>query len=181
MITDLGNDLLSRKYWDHEDLASPHVSKLKGPTLLQDSVPFAKDLPADVVVHPDIFGHIDAHIENLITVGLLHNDWKRLRGATLLDLHMFGQPVDADEPMPREDLVAMSKLLSEGSLSKIKEVLSWIINTREFTISFPNKKCEEWTAQISDILKSNKSDPSNFESLIGRLNHAIFMIPIARH
>lgn len=83
-------------------------------------MPFAKALPVDVVVCPDSFGRIDAHVDDIITVGLLYNDWKRLGGNTILDLHMVGRPVDANEPTPRNDLVAMNKLLSEGFLSEMK-------------------------------------------------------------
>ena len=56
---------------------------------------------------------------------------------------MLGRPADANEPMPRDDLVAINKLLSEGSFSERKEVLGWIINTREFTTSLPDEKHKE--------------------------------------
>ena len=48
-------------------------------------------------------------------------------------------------------------------------------------MSLPENKRNKWTTQIVDILKSNKSNPSNFDSLIGRLNHVAFIIPIARN
>ena len=73
------NDLLSCDDCDHEDLSSPRVSKIRETTLLPDSTPFAKAIPADVIVHPDIFGHSNARVNDLITFGLLHDNWRRLR------------------------------------------------------------------------------------------------------
>ena len=47
----------------------------------------------------------------------------RLGGTDLLALHIFGRRADENEPIPSCDLVAMSKILNEGSLSEVKEVL----------------------------------------------------------
>ena len=159
-ITDLGNDLLSCNDWSPNESQSPHASELKKPTSIDTSTPFGQALPAAVVVNPDSWSRIDAHINGIINVGLLGGNWRGLGGAALLDLHIFGRPADDNEPIPRDDLVAMKKILSEDSLSEVKEVLGWIINTRDFTVSFPDKKFKEWSDQIIRILKANKSDPS---------------------
>ena len=70
-VTDLGNDLLSCSDWNESDMHSPLASKLKEPTILDDSIPLGLALPSDVVVPPDPWGRIDACVDDLITVGLL--------------------------------------------------------------------------------------------------------------
>ena len=114
-------------------------------------------------------------------MGLLNKHWRRLCGATLLAIYILVRPVSDQEPIPRDDLVAMNKLRSEGSLSEVKEVLGWSINTRSFTVSLSTKKPEQWGNQIRSILKANRDTPSFLESLIGRLNHAPFIIPMSSH
>ena len=54
------------------------MSKLKEPNLLPDYVPFAKALPNNAIVHPYVFVRIDACVEDLITVGLLNDNWRCL-------------------------------------------------------------------------------------------------------
>ena len=46
--------------------------------------------------------------------------WLRLGGADLLALYVFGWSENENEPITRDKLVAMNKLLREGSLSEIK-------------------------------------------------------------
>ena len=73
------NDLLSCDDCDHEDLSSPRVSKIRETTLLPDSATFTKAVPANVIAHPDVCGRIDVRVDDLITFGLLHDNWRRLR------------------------------------------------------------------------------------------------------
>ena len=78
--------------------------------------------------------------------------WKRLCGAALLALHIFGRPVYNYEPVPCNNLLLLNKLISEGSLSKVKVVLCWEIDTRRFIVSLPTNKFYDCTNQIKSIL-----------------------------
>ena len=180
-VTDLTNDLLTCADWDENTLFSPHVHKLSPPALLSDDIPFHQAKPADVKVHVSCEGRAGVFIDDIVTVGYLSAQWKRLCGAALLAIHIFGRPVDSAEPVPRDDLLSLNKLLSEGSPSEVQTVLGWNINTRTFCISLPSDKFSEWTAQINTILDLNFVLPKDLESLIGRLNHAAFVIPLSRH
>ena len=122
-MTDLGNDLLSCPDWDESAIFSPHVSKLKPPKFLPNNIPFGKALPPDVCVPPVPFGRIDDFIDDLVTVGYASEGWRRLCGAALLSLHALSRPVSNDEPIPRDDVLALNKLLSEGSAAEVQTVL----------------------------------------------------------
>ena len=180
-VTNLTNDLLTYADWDENILFSPHVRKLSPPTLLSDSIPFHNAKPADAKVHVSREGRADVFIDDIVTAGYNSARWKRLCGAALLAIYIFGRPVDSTEPVPRDDLLSLNKLLSEGSLLEVQTVLGWEINTRTLTISLPSDKYSEWTAQIKTILDFNSVSPKDLESLIGRLNHAAFVIPLSRH
>ena len=43
------------------------------------------------------------------------------------------------------------------------------------------KKCKELSDQIIGALEASKSDPSSLESMIGRTNHATFLMTMSRH
>ena len=126
-------------------------------------------------------GRADVFIDDIITIGYATKRWKRLCGAALLALHMFRRPAHNNEPVPRDDLLSLNKLIIEGSSSEVKTALGWDIDTRRFTVSLPDDKYAEWSQQINSILKSGKVAPKKLESLIGRLNHAAFVIPLCRH
>ena len=71
----------------------------------------------------------------------------------MLDLNVFGHPVDGKEPSPREDLAAMNELLREVSLSEFKEALGWVADTYWFTSLLLEKKYNDWTNQTLSIIK----------------------------
>ena len=45
-----------------------------------------------------------------------------------------------DEPISRDEIVAINKLLAEGTPSEINICLGWSINTRLFLIALPYDK-----------------------------------------
>ena len=78
-------------------------------------------------------------------------------------------------------MLSLSKLLVNGSLTEIKVFLGWLLNTRELKIYLSDDKYNSWTRQIETILLAKKSTHKELDSLIGRLNHAGFIIPLSRH
>ena len=179
--TDLANDLLSCEDWKEDEIFSLHVELIPPPELLSKDMPFGKARTADVVVPVSKYGKADDFIDDIISVGYFSKRWKRLAGASLLSLHILGRPVSKNEPLPRDDLVAMKKLQAEGRLSEKQTVLGWDIDTRRFTASLPDLKFVDWCSQIEDILNRKYTTKAELDSLIGRLNHAAMVIPLARH
>ena len=120
---DLYDDLLTCSDWDENELFSPHVHKLEPPSFLPDSAPLAPALPADVSMPTNGTGRADVFINDIITVGYANKRWKRLCGAALLALHMFRRPAHNNEPVPRDDLLSLNKLIAEGSSLEVKTAL----------------------------------------------------------
>ena len=137
--------------------------------------------PLDVKVPLSSRGKMDEFIDGIMTQGYYDKHWKRLVGVSLLALHMFGRPLNTDEPIPRDDLVAINKLLAEGTPMETQVALGWLINTRLFAIALPNDKHTEWAYQIKQILNSEWASFEDLDSLVGRLNHAAMVTPLTRH
>jgi hypothetical protein len=60
-------------------------------------------------------------------------------------------------------------------------ILSWIIDTRRLLIALPDNKFEAWSASIGELLQKDAVTHKEMETIIGCLNHAGFIIPMAHH
>ena len=96
-------------------------------------------------------------------------------------LHLLGRPLLPDEPLPREDVVSLKKMIAEGTPSEVLTILGWSIDTRRMLISLPPDKVKAWSTDIKKNISAQAVTKQDLESLIGRLNHIGFIIPLARH
>ena len=85
------------------------------------------------------------------------------------------------EPVFRREQLSLSKLLAEGTPKEIQIVLGWLINTRLLTMSLPNDKYLAWKKDIQKLIDHGDVTKEELESVIGRLNHASYVLPLARH
>ena len=53
-----------------------------------------------------------------MSLNYLDENWKRLVVAGLIAFHIFGRPVNDLEPVKREDILSLNKLMAEGMLSE---------------------------------------------------------------
>ena len=83
------------------------------------------------------------------------NNSKILKKAALLAIHAVARPKHKDEPIPREEMAALAKLIAEAGLEETKVILGWFLDFRRLLISLPSNKFTAWTKSISDILKRN--------------------------
>ena len=182
IITDLANDILSCPDWDPEKIHSPHKHHIQQPELQPEGTEFGQALQADVDVPPLSSGIVESSIDDLIPVTLhQHNNAERAANVVPLAMHIVGRPVSPSEPIPREELLCFRKLRGEGQLSEIKTVTGWGINTRRFIVFLPDDKTKSWRTAISSILKKGNTNHDEMESLVGRLNHCGYVIPLARN
>jgi hypothetical protein len=102
-----------------------------------------------------------------------------------LAIHIVGRPHDPNgqESFPRDDILAVPKFLAEAKPSEKKVILGWIVDTRKLSVALPQDKFKAWTGSVDDILHRHKSSipAKDLETLMGRLNHASYVIPYARH
>ena len=101
IIADLSNDILASTDWDLSRTNSPHRAKIPKPNILDDNIPFATALPADIAVTPIKHGKVGCYIDNLIPV-ILHSgdNAERAANAVPLAMHITGRPVHPNEPIP---------------------------------------------------------------------------------
>ena len=139
----------------------------------------ARPLFVDV---PFRFAAADGYIDDIITAVLGIRDWvDRARNIAPLAVYTLFRPVEESDPLPRSNTVSERKLCGEGTPSEIKIVLGWKVDTRLFRIFLPEEKATEWTKSIKCMIKRNTVTSDHLESLIGRLNHAAYIVPQGRY
>jgi hypothetical protein len=131
-----------------------------------------------------ITGRVDGFIHDLINVFL--DTLKNCRGqAHVVPLAMFvtSRPHagDTQEPILQRAILSMEKLATEGTPEEIQIVLGWLIDTRRLLVALPQDKFEAWLNSLDAIISTQNCPKEALESLEGQLNHASFVIPLARH
>ncbi len=133
-------------------------------------------------MYPDPRGKVDIYIDDGITVipDLADN---RLRGtnAMALAIHTMFRPTSPNEHIKRDNCLSLSKLTKEGTLAETATVLGWHINTRSLTISLMTDKFTAWISDLDVVLSNKKASHDELETLLGRLNHAASILPLARY
>jgi hypothetical protein len=81
----------------------------------------------------------------------------------------------------RDDVLSISKFLAEATPAEREIILGWILDTWRLQVALPNNKYIAWIHMIDKILQQERVTASEMESLLGRLNHAGFIIPMSRH
>ena len=109
-------------------------------------------------------------------------DRSRLEADVPLALHLVGRPATDEESFPRDDLLSDSKFIAEANASEQKIILGWVINTRAFTVSLPVDKHRVCTNDLRRIRNQpgRRARSKDLEAMIGRLNHAAFVVPNSR-
>ena len=181
LACDLINDLVRDDGWDEQTYQSPHQHLIgDGVELEADDVAFGSagellvDVPADDQPKADVF------IDDLF-MAFLETDAARGSRVIPFVVHLLSRPVSDSETIERDDLLSFEKFLAEATPAEQKTILGWVIDTRRLTIALPANKHAAWSRSIDDILTADKVTYKELEVLIGRLNHAAFVIPMARH
>jgi hypothetical protein len=118
--------ILQHEDWDPDELFAPCQHIVPPTKRFDDNVPYGigRELIVDVPVDPR--GTADVYIDDLVglTVDLEDsgND-DRLSKALLLAMEVAGRPLQENEPIPRELMAAVTKLIAEVGLEESKS--SW--------------------------------------------------------
>ena len=185
MLTDLANELGMSSYtpdlWRCPTVEDSHlvVRETEDPS---DPVCDAI-LPAlEAESQSDSFR--DCFIDDVIDCHL-DTEMSRKRSGHLVPLavHAMTRPHggDEEEPVPRRPILGSEKLQAEGRSAERQIVLGWEVCTRSFSVSLPLDKHRAWKEDIKSIVQSRSATIGQVESLVGRLNHASFVIPLGGH
>jgi hypothetical protein len=97
----------------------------------------------------------DAFVDDLILVFLdTKENCERAPAAVPLAIHTVAQPMSPDEPVPREPFFAMEKILGEGALAEVQQVVGWTLDLRRLLILLPANKFRSWSKDVTSLSKS---------------------------
>jgi hypothetical protein len=137
-----------------------------------------------VTIPPVITGRVDGFIDDLINVFLdTFENCRRQAHVVPLAMFVTSRPHagETQEPILRRAILSMEKLATEGTPEEIQIVLGWLLDTRRLLVALPQDKFEAWLGSLDDIITTRHCLKEALESLEGQLNHASFVIPLARH
>lgn len=194
-ITDLTNVLAECQSWPQEypDLTPQHAHllgemKLVEPERPEDPpVPYALAKP--MLVQPTLKerGSADCFIDDIFSLApflpKLGLTAHRLVHATMVAIDAIGRDPSSADVLARDFLLSVSKTTAEGTPTERLTILGWLLDTRRLLILLPHDKFIAWTADIDEILQDSRQrvPVKVLESLIGRCEHVVNVIPEAGH
>jgi len=183
MVADLANEISMCTDWEPETLHSPNQPTTPEPKRLEAAIPHAPAREMAVFVPPLEAGKVDVFIDDLIdTFPDSPENLARKPHAVPLAMHVTSRPhAGAAEPILRRDILSLPKLLAEGAPAEQQIVLGWLLDTRRLLVSLPEDKYLAWITSIESFIKSKGGLKEDLDTLEGQLNHAAYVIPLARH
>jgi hypothetical protein len=176
LACDLANDLL-RSGRDGTFFETDELQRLpQAPEVADPNVPFGPARPMAIPPFPDTLPMCDVFLDDTFCA-MLERDWRLGRAILPYIIKFFGRPKDPDEPLVRDACLSMTKFLAEATPEETKVVLGWQLDTRRMTIALPPNKANGWSASIDKILTERTAPAKDLEQLVGRLEHASYVIP----
>jgi hypothetical protein len=182
-ITNLSHAIANDESWHPEKLCSPLQHLIPKTVAEPGDIPFEQTLPMSVEI-PKSDGSYksDFFFDDVISVVIDDGEGcKRGAVASLLAINAVCRPVTVREPIEKNELTAEKILIAESLLEEVKTTLGWLLDTRQLLISLTLDKYSEWATAIIFILITESCGHEDLETLVGRLNHVCFVIPVAQH
>ena len=171
IIGDITTTLASDPTWNPDELHAIKYYKFMEELPIEkfdSSISFghAEELFVDIVKSDKVF---DIYIDDLIAAALdTPQNRKTLLHAPALAIHTLFRPTDDQDPLPRDELINITKHHAEAKLEERKVVLGWEINSRTFRIYLPKSKLSLWLSDIEPAIQKSSTTIKTFESIIGR-------------
>lgn len=182
IIGDLANDLILCPDWNPSELHSPLQHLIPPPLRPTSHEPFAQAKPMSVTLPVNDKGLVEVYLDDIPPVCVdIGDNVDRCNAAVPLAVHLLGRAKHHDEPIPRDEILSIKKILGEGQMAETKVFLGWELNTRSLSIRLTDHKFEAWGRDISTLLAAKSVTIKFMHTTVGRLNHVAFLIPGARH
>ena len=184
-LTDLANEIAMSGYQPHmgrSDTVQP--SHLVTKEVEERGAPIETAIKPALVVSTKLTSYRDCFIDDIIDCHLdTPTNIERAPHIVQLAVQAMSRPHAGGqrEPVPRRPLLGPDKLEAEGRSSERQIVLGWEIRTRAFSVTLPFDKHKAWTEDLDKIIEAGEATQQETESMIGRLNHASYLIPLSRH
>jgi hypothetical protein len=182
MVTDLSNEIPLVEA-AKEGLRSPGQPKTPVPTLVEDGVPIALDRSLAIGIPTSVTARTDSCIDDLIRVFLDTVENRRLQPHVVpLAVHVSNRPnAGGDEPITRRENLSGTKVEAKGTPAEVQIVLGWEIDIRRLLMRLTFDKSVAWTCDLSAVVQAGRATLAELHTLVGRLNHASYVILLARH
>jgi hypothetical protein len=181
-LADICNTLLQCKSWDFTSLFDPISASILPPNSLPENITFHQSKELAVYIPKNDIGKVDIYIDDTIAITPdLPGNTERIMAAVPLAIRTFTRPLDANDEIPRNDIISLKKFQAEARLEETKTVLGWVLNTQTLQISLPIDKYQKWTTDINNMISNPRVCAKQLESTLGRLNHIANIISIMRH
>ena len=180
MTVDLAQALIDDETWDPFTLRSPNEHLIPPPFENTDDSEFGIAYFL-AIKFKDRDCYVDGYVDDLITlvVETSNSIIERARNAIALAIHILFRPRNTNDPIHRDDVLSLRKLLAEGRLEEQKVFLGWLIDTRRFIIRIPYEKATSWIMDIDDLIRriGNKEwiRQKEWESIFGKANSANYI------
>ena len=182
-ITDLATEISSDDSWDPDLIHSDIYRVIEDlPVNLENSEnSFGQAYPLFVDMEPKDIA-FDNYIDDIIGIGIdLHRIRKCLLHAPALACHVLFRPVIKSDPIKRNNIINSEKHQAEGLLEEVKVILGWRFNFRSFKVFLPSSKLKDWSVDLDEAIENKKIKTKTFESIVGRLNHAGYVVPFGKY
>ena len=182
LMVDFATALIGDESWDPDEIYNPNEDIPLDIDYVDSSVKIEKVKNVIFENKRTIKSYIDGYIDDLLTMILEELDLLK-RGVHVMPLVclILFRPVHINEPILRTDILSKAKLIAEGALAERKTFLGWIIDSRRMRVYLPQLKTLRWINELEDLLSLKRVNQKQLESLLGKLNHAAFIIPLSRY
>ena len=184
-LTDLANEIAMSEYHPNMGMSNTVLPSHLVPKETEDPEnPIGRSIVPALRVSTKMTSYRDCFIDDIIDCHLgTPENMERAPHVVQLAVQAMSRPhagVDV-EPVPRRPLLGPDKLEAEGRSAERQVVLGWEIRTRAFEVALPIDKYKAWREDLDKVIETGQATQQETESMIGRLNHASFLIPLSRH
>ena len=106
---------------------------------------------------------------------------RRTARATLHAIHSVFASPDAITMEGAKDPISEKKLLKgDGRWDTKKDILGYILDGIALTVQLPQDRADDLIKEVRTILKKDRVQLKRFRSIVGRLQHAARILPVAK-
>jgi len=127
-----------------------HATILQDPICLGNDIPFAPALPLLVDPCVDEHGGSEVFVNDVFSafLDLSQDHMDRGQFSPLLAIETLSRPLHKQEPLPRDDMLALEKAVAEDTPTETLIVLGWELNARRLLVILPLCKAQDWSTQV---------------------------------
>lgn len=152
----LAQALVEDNSWSPTQLRSTMANSMPPLKLATErSFTAARELSIQILAKQISF---DCYINDMITVCLMINEnMQKAMNAIPLILDSLFRPINSNEPVARNPILRVAKLLAEGGMEETKTILGWIVDTRSLNLNLLSVKLKVLTLKIDSMLEVYKN------------------------